>query len=722
MNKKLPFLIVLLVLSVHAAFSQSILAYDWAKLIGTSGGDDLTWDITSDAAGNVYVTGKFVGDTIDLDPGPGQLLAVSAGSDDIFLCKFMSDGQLEWGRTIGGSGSDESRSLVLDEDGNIWITGTFNGTVDFDPGNGVENLSSLGGRDIFLAKYDQDGDYLWAGAMGGNGDDVANKIARHPITGDVWICGGFEGTADFDPSGTNYPLISMAAKDIFFARYNVSGALIGARRIQGGGNDLAMSINFDTDGNLLLCGVFVGTVNFNPTGTAVNLVSNDGSNDGFVAKYDLSATLLWVKALGGKTNNDYAINVTTDLSNNVIVSGYYSDTCEFQPGVGLSRRIGIGVVDAYVANYDPTGNFRGLIAFGSPDQYTVARDVATDNDGYLYVTGYASGGFDAGNDIGNHYYIDVTGKNAYLLKYDLTGNFYVGSNISYGAGSATGYCAHVDAQGRILVGGELVGTGDLDPSVLTRNLTSNSGGTDAFWARYFNCSIPGQVYYTSDTVCTGQTAALEAGAPNQITIGWYADEQATVLLGGNFYTTPALNTSTTYYLMDSVCGIKKITPVTAVVNPAPANAVTLTGTTLSVPAENNVNYQWEICATLVPVAGANSNSFTVTESGGYRVQMINTETGCTSTSECTDVIISGINDLGNHAEIGLYPNPAGNTINIAWSGKGMEKYIVYNSIGSVMTAGVLNNGTKAIDVSTWSAGAYFFTTNNNTHQIAFIKN
>jgi hypothetical protein len=722
MNKKLPFLIVLLIVSVHTAFSQNILAYDWAKLIGTNGGDDLTRDITSDAAGNVYVTGKFVGDTMDLDPGPGEVLAISAGSDDIFLCKFMSNGQLEWGRAIGGSGSDESRSLVLDEDGNIWITGTFNGTVDFDPGNGVENLSSLGSRDIFLAKYDQDGDYLWAGAMGGSGDDVANKIARHPITGDVWICGGFEGTADFDPSGTNYPLISMAAKDIFYARYNVSGGLIGARRIQGSANDQAMSISFDTDGNMLLCGVFVGTVNFNPTGTAVNLASNNDSNDGFVAKYDLSATLLWVKALGGKTNTDFAINVTSDANNNVIVCGYYSDTCEFQPGVGVARRVGLGVADGYVANYDATGNFRGLITYGSPGEYVAAWDVATDGDGYIYVTGYASSNFDAGNDIGSPQIIDVAGKNAYLLKYDLYGNFLVGANISYGAASVTGYCTHVDAQGGILVGGELQGTGDMDPSVLTKSLTSFSGNRDAFWARYFNCSIPGPVFYTSDTVCQGRTAQLDAGASFGYTLGWYADEQATVYLAESQYTTPPLNASTVYYLMDSVCGIKKVTPVTAVVNPAPANAVTLTGTTLSVPAENNVNYQWEICATLVPVTGATSNSFTVTESGGYRVQMINTETGCTSTSECTDVIISDINDLGNHAEISLYPNPAGNTINIVWNGTGMEKYIVYNATGSVIAAGVLNNGTKAIDVSTWSTGAYFFSTNNNTHRIAFIKN
>ncbi|HLP51727.1 MAG TPA: T9SS type A sorting domain-containing protein [Chitinophagales bacterium] len=721
MNKKLPFMVVLLVLA-HSLFSQNIVAYDWAKLIGADGGNDLTWDITSDGAGNVYIAGKFTGDSADFDPGAGEAFLVSAGNDDIFLAKYTNTGQLLWAKAMGTEENDEARSLVLDEDGNIWITGTFSGTGDFDPGSGVQNLSSAGYRDIFLAKYDQDGDYLWAGAMGGNGDDVANKIARHPITGDVWICGGFEGSADFDPSANDFALISMAAKDIFFARYNVSGGLIGARRIQGSANDQAMSISFDTDGNLLLCGVFVGTVNFNPTGTAVNLASNNDSNDGFVAKYDLSATLLWVKALGGKTNTDFAINVTSDNNNNVIVCGYYSDTCEFQPGVGAARRVGLGVADAYVANYDATGNYRGVITYGAPGEYVVAWDVATDNDGYIYATGYASSNFDAGNDIGTPQIIDVAGKNAYLLKYDLYGNFLVGANISYGAASVTGYCTHVDAQGGILVGGELQGTGDMDPSVLTKNLTSSSGNRDAFWARYFNCSIPGQVFYTSDTVCQGRTAQLAAGASFGYTIGWYADEQATVFLAENQYTTPVLNASTVYYLMDSVCGIKKVTPVTALVNPAPDNVVTLTGATLSVASANDVNYQWISCDDEQPIAGATSNAFTATTSGSYTVSLINTVTGCTSFSECTEVIISAVNELNNEAEISIYPNPAGNTINVKWNGTSMEKYAVYDATGSVVLTGVLNKGAEAMDISNQRNGLYFLATKQNTHRIAFIKN
>jgi hypothetical protein len=661
MTKKLP-LVLLLMAAFGSLFSQNIGAYEWAKLIGTKNGDDLIWDMTTDATGNVYVTGKFAVDTIDLDPGAGEQLFVSAGFEDVFFAKYTAEGQLVWAKTIGGQLDDESHSIVLDNNNNIWLTGTFQATVDFNPGVGVNTLSSQGNRDIFLAKYDNNGNYLWAGAMGGPGDDLANKMAKNPLTGDIWICGGFESTADFDPSGTDYLLTSNGAKDIFYARYNTAGTLIGARRLQGGNNDLATGIAFDKSGNMLLSGVFVGNINFNPTGTAYNLTSNAGSNDGFVAKYDQTATLVWARALGGKTNNDYAINVEVDTADNVMVCGYYSDSCTFHPGVGLSNKVARGVVDAYIACYTPAGAFQGLIVYGSPNEYTVARDVAVDISGYLYVTGYASGDFDAGNDINTHYLVTVAGKNAYLSKYDSYGNFIWAQNISLGAASATGYCAHYSLQGGIYVGGELKGTGDFDPSVLNRGLTSYTNSFDAFFAKYFNCSIPGQVFYETDTICQGETATITASANFSYTVGWYADAQLTQYLGQNNINTPSLQANTVYYLMDSVCGIKKVTPVTVQVNQLPSPIVNVDGKNL-VSDATGVTYEWRTCPSEDPIQGATSVSFAPTVSGSYTVYVVDTITGCVNNSSCINYNILGLTDLED-AGINVYPNPATNLLNV----------------------------------------------------------
>lgn len=705
MKRKLPILLVLLVIA-GSLFSQNIAAYNWAALTGTRAGNDITWDITSDAAGNIYATGKFADDSIDLDPGLGENIVVSAGGDDIFLCKYSPSGQLIWARAIGGSGNDEAHSVVLDEDDNIWITGTFESTADFNPGAGTSNLVSLGARDIFLAKYDNNGNYLWAGAVGGTGDDVANKIARHPLTGDVWICGGFESTADFDPGNNVYPLSSNGAKDIFYARYNTSGTLIGARRVQGSGNDLATGLAFDKAGNLLLCGIFIGSIDFNPTGTAYVLASNNNSNDGFVAKYDLSATLLWAKPIGGKTNSDYAINVKSDTFNNVIVCGYFADSCSFAQGVGLAQKVALGNAAAYVSKYDANGNFRAIITYGAPGEYVVARDVATDIDGYMYVSGYASADFDAGNDPLNQQVITVAGKNAYLLKYDVYGNFILGHNISYGAASATGYCVHVDVTGGIVVGGELQGTGDLDPSVLNRSQTSFAGNTDALLARYFNCAIPGGLFYTSDTICSGSTADINGGANFGYTTGWYADAAATVFLAQNQYTTPALQNSTTYYFMDSVCGIKKVTPVIVLVNPRPDTTIIQNGATLTAQA-TNVTYQWYDCTTEQPVSNATNASFTPVNAGVYTVLITDPLTGCYSYPACVSLNPLGIETAKYDAWVTIYPNPATETIQISRAGNSSENYRIYDVTGRIVYEGELNSTKFSINVSEWKAGMYY---------------
>lgn len=661
MEKKLPF-VLLLLMAAGSLFSQNIGAYDWAKLTGSRTGDDLTWDITTDASGNVYVTGKFAGDTIDLDPGPGEQIAVSKGGEDIFLSKFNPAGQLLWAKTIGGPNDDESRSVVVDEDDNVWITGTFTSTVDFDPGAGVTNLSSQGARDIFLAKYSSAGNLQWAGAIGGASDDVANKMAVNPLTGDIWICGGFESTADFDPSATDFLLTSNGGKDIFYARYNTSGALIGARRLQGGSNDQATGIAFDKSGNMLLCGVFVGNINFNPTGTAYNLTSNNSSNDGFLAKYDQTATLVWAKAIGGKTQNDYAINVEVDTNSNIMVCGYYSDSCSFNQGVGLASKVAIGVVDAYVSLYTPSGGFHGIVTYGSPNEYAVARDIAVDVDGYVYVTGYSSGDFDPDNDGNTNNTINVTGKNAYLSKYDVYGNFIWAQNISYGAGSATGFCTHYSLQGGIYVGGELNGTGDFDPSVLNRGLTSYPNSFDAFFAKYFNCLIPGQVFYETDTICQVETATISASANFGYTVGWYADAQLTQFLAQYNYTTPALQASTVYYLMDSICGIKKVTPVTVQVNQLPSSIVNIDGNNL-VSDATGVTYEWRTCPNEAPITGETSATFAPAVSGSYTVYVVDTVTGCVNNSSCINYTVSGLTDLES-AGIKVYPNPATNLLNI----------------------------------------------------------
>ncbi|MBI2967708.1 MAG: SprB repeat-containing protein, partial [Bacteroidetes bacterium] len=140
------------------------------------------------------------------------------GIYDIFFAKYDSNGNYLWAKSIGSTSDDISESIALDASGNAFIIGFFQGTADFDPSAGTANLTPVGNIDIFFAKYDSNGNYLWAKSIGSTSDDFGNSIALD-AGGNAFITGEFNGTADFDPSAGTANLTSVGGRDIFFAKY-----------------------------------------------------------------------------------------------------------------------------------------------------------------------------------------------------------------------------------------------------------------------------------------------------------------------------------------------------------------------------------------------------------------------------------------------------------------------------------------------------------------------
>ena len=127
----------------------------WAKQIGEAGTPCRGNSIALDASGNVYTTGAFgggAGGTVDFDPGPAIFNLTSAGQDDIFVSKLDAAGNFVWAKQLGGTDTDAGRSIALDASGNVYTTGSFSGTADFDPGAATFNLTAAGGFDIFVSK------------------------------------------------------------------------------------------------------------------------------------------------------------------------------------------------------------------------------------------------------------------------------------------------------------------------------------------------------------------------------------------------------------------------------------------------------------------------------------------------------------------------------------------------------------------------------------------
>jgi len=204
--------------------------FEWAIAFGGAGKDQV-YAISIDASGNIYTTGYFK-ETVDFNPGAGTYNLTSAGQSDIFIQKLDAAGNFLWAKSFGGTSGDVAYSLSIDASGNVYTTGWFRGTVDFDPGAGTYFLTSEGFKDIFIQKLDAAGNFLWAKSFGGTSGDKAYSLSID-ILGNVYTTGYFEGTVDFDPGAETYYLTSEGDADVFIQKLDAAGNFLWAKSFGG---------------------------------------------------------------------------------------------------------------------------------------------------------------------------------------------------------------------------------------------------------------------------------------------------------------------------------------------------------------------------------------------------------------------------------------------------------------------------------------------------------
>ncbi len=356
--------------------------YAWAKRMGGTGGD-VARSVVVDASGNVYTTGAFNG-TVDFDPGAGTANLTSAGVDDVFVSKLDASGNYLWAKRMGGTGSDVARSVVVDASGNVYTTGAFNGTVDFDPGAGTANLTSAGGEDIFVSKLNASGNHLWAKRMGGTTGEAGYGIAVD-ASGNVYTTGYFLGTADFDPGAGTANLTSAGVDDVFVSKLDASGNYLWAKGMGGTSIDIGYGIAVDASGNVYTTGSFNGTVDFDPGAGTANLTSA-GGDDVFVSKLNASGNYLWAKRMGG-TSIDIGYGIAVDASGNVYTTGSFIGTVDFDPGAGTANLTSAGGEDIFVSKLDASGNHLWAKRMGGTS-VDIGYGIAVDAAGNVYTTGY----------------------------------------------------------------------------------------------------------------------------------------------------------------------------------------------------------------------------------------------------------------------------------------------------------------------------------------------
>ncbi|HRG01938.1 MAG TPA: T9SS type A sorting domain-containing protein [Bacteroidia bacterium] len=274
---------------------------------------DMGNDITGTNA-DVYVTGHFTG-TVDFGYSGSPLNLVSAGSQDAFVSKYATaNGLTTWAKAMGGSSSDNGISIGIDNSLNIYSTGTFQGTADFDPSAGIANLTSAGGTDVYISKLLNAGTYSWARKMGGTLSDAPNDIFVEGI-GHHFVTGSFIGTANFLPSATN-TIIATGAKDIFVTKYNSGGGFLYSNTIGGSGDEEPRSLFVANTNHVYLSGYFKNTVDFDMSANTSTLTATGTSADGFVAKYFPCAAFALTASSTGTlcAGQSFSLNATAGLT------------------------------------------------------------------------------------------------------------------------------------------------------------------------------------------------------------------------------------------------------------------------------------------------------------------------------------------------------------------------------------------------------------------------
>jgi hypothetical protein len=376
----------------------------WARRVGGTNLDS-TVSVSTDSSGNIVVSGFYASTTLTIYNADGTTAfttLANAGSDDSFVVKYDSIGTPLWARRVGGTGSnDVASSVSTDSSGNIVVVGRYasNPLAIYNAdGTTFTTLANAGSDDGFVVKYNSAGTPQWVRRVGGTSGDNVSSVDTDS-SGNIVVVGGYTSNpvTVFAADGTTAftTLANAGANDSFVVKYDSIGTPLWARRVGGTLSDSTTSISVDSSGNIVVVGGYTSnpvTVFAADGTTTFTTLTNSGSFDTFVVKYDSIGTPLWARRVGG-TNLDSAVSVSTDSSGNIVVAGYYDSnpvTVFTADGTTAFTTLANVGYDSFVVKYDSIGTPLWARRVGGANNELI-RSVSTDSSGNIIMTGeYAS--------------------------------------------------------------------------------------------------------------------------------------------------------------------------------------------------------------------------------------------------------------------------------------------------------------------------------------------
>jgi hypothetical protein len=366
-----------------------------------------------------------------------------------------------WSKRFGGTTSDVGRAVAVDASGNVIITGQCEGVADFGGGG----LPPLGSQDVFLAKYDANGNHQWSKRFGGTyavGYGVATDAS-----GNVYLTGAFQSSIFFG----GLPLSSHGFEDVFVVKFNSSGTEQWSKTFGDTAQDNGYGIAVDASGNVICTGFFQGTIIVD----GASMVST-GELDVFLVKWNTNGVFQWKQSFGG-TSSDSGRGVAFDGAGNVFVTGDFTGTMANMGGASL---VSAGERDIFLGKFNSSGTHQWSKRFGDT-AYDSGADVGTDNSGNVFVTGSFSGTVNFGG--GNVPFVGGS-SDVFLAKFNTAGVHQWSKGFG-GLDSDAAYSVAVDASGNSVIVGIFGRTTNLGSGDLT-----SAGLWDIFLARYDTNGTP----------------------------------------------------------------------------------------------------------------------------------------------------------------------------------------------------------------------------------------
>jgi len=500
MNLRFYTTLALVVIISHSLLLAQKRTYKWGHQVSGNGNKYIaSAAFDKDSSNNIYFGGNF-SNTVNFNPSGTNYVLTASSTKNGFISRVNSDGSFDWVVRIAGSGASDVYDVVVGDDQMLYITGSFNGTVDLNPDSVATQFeTSNGGSDIFFMKLNPGGELVWAKTYGSTTSDYGYRICTSSGN-QLILAGKFNGNITWKGGTSPISSNSSGYSDIFLVKSDTAGDVIWAKTFAPTNSSTVLDVETNESGDIYFTGGFRGTVDMNPDPNVDSILTAHANGNVFLGALNDSGSYLFSFVLQGDYYSGSAGYCILVQNQSIYLAGSCKGWLDFDPSSVIDSASASGGLneDMFVARYSLSGGLLGYGVIGGNNS-DLTRKICSDKSGAIYGVGSMVNTVDFDPDTGV-YNLSSTGSmniSGHVFKWDSTLKFKWASRIPSSTYSSL-FGIETDEKEDLYMFSSFIGTANFDPSPDTAFFTS--AGTDILITKWEQC----QTFYSYDTVssCT----------------------------------------------------------------------------------------------------------------------------------------------------------------------------------------------------------------------------